>query len=339
MFLVWTRVRLPPAPLTKDIHKTVMHRIASILCALMMVSSLCQAQDDNISPTTINLPEGMRFEYRNDTLFVTCQSDELPVHLVVQTEDRANIYKRILNDATDDLMEDHPADDIYNSIWTREFVNPYKLPIDSLQDSVLIDCKGWVLPARGHITSKFGPRKYRYHYGTDIKVLTGDTIYCSWDGQVRIVKYEPKGYGNYVVVRHNNGLETVYAHLSRVLVEENEHITANEILGLGGNTGRSTGSHLHYEIRYLGNAINPELFIDFSSGTLRDTTHLITKRNTFYHQQQLKEMQQAKYYTVRAGDNLSMLAKRNGTTVSALCRLNGIKENGILRIGQRIRIR
>ncbi len=316
-----------------------MHRIATILCALVIASSLSLAQDNNITPTSLNLPEGMRFEYRNDTLFVTCQSDELPVHLVVKTEDRANVYKRILNDATDDLMEDHPADDIYNSIWTREYVNPYKLPIDSLQDSVRIDCKGWVLPARGHITSKFGPRKYRYHYGTDIKVLTGDTIYCSWDGQVRIVKYEPKGYGNYVVVRHNNGLETVYAHLSRVLVEENEHITANEIIGLGGNTGRSTGSHLHYEIRYLGNAINPELLIDFSTGTLRDTTHLITKRNTFYHQQQIKEMQQAKYYTVRAGDNLSMLAKRNGTTVKALCRLNGIKENGILRIGQRIRIR
>ena len=315
-----------------------MRRIIAILCTIVMGYSLLQAQEE-IPFETSTIPEGMRFEYRNDTLFVTCQSDELPRHLVVKTEDRANVYKRILNDATDDLMEDHPADDIYNSIWTREKVNPYQLPIDSLQDSILIDCKGWVLPAKGHITSKFGPRKYRYHYGTDLKVQTGDTIYCSWDGQVRIVKYDPKGYGNYVVVRHDNGLETVYAHLSRVLVEENERITANEVIGLGGNTGRSTGSHLHYEIRYLGNAINPELFIDFSAGALRDSTHLITKRKTFYHQQQIKELQQAKYYTIRPGDNLSMLAKRNGTTVGALCRLNGIKENSVLRIGQRIRVR
>lgn len=315
-----------------------MPRLLILISAILLNCSLLQAQD-NIPEEPNDVPEGMRFEYRNDTLFVTCQSDELPRHLVVKTEDRANVYKRILNDASDDLMEDHPADDIYNSIWTRERVNPYQLPIDSLQDSILIDCKGWVLPSKGYITSKFGPRKYRYHYGTDIKVLTGDTIYCSWDGQVRIVKYEPKGYGNYVVVRHDNGLETVYAHLSRVLVEENERITAGEIIGLGGNTGRSTGSHLHYEIRYLGNAINPELLIDFSAGALRDSTHLITKNKTFYHQQQLKEMQQAKYYTVRSGDNLSILAKRYGTTVKALCRLNGIKESSVLRIGQRIRVR
>lgn len=315
-----------------------MPRLLILISAILLNCSLLQAQD-NIPEEPNDVPEGMRFEYRNDTLFVTCQSDELPRHLVVKTEDRANVYKRILNDASDDLMEDHPADDIYNSIWTRERVNPYQLPIDSLQDSILIDCKGWVLPSKGYITSKFGPRKYRYHYGTDIKVLTGDTIYCSWDGQVRIVKYEPKGYGNYVVVRHDNGLETVYAHLSRVLVEENERITAGEIIGLGGNTGRSTGSHLHYEIRYLGNAINPELLIDFSAGALRDSTHLITKNKTFYHQQQLKEMQQAKYYTVRSGDNLSILAKRYGTTVKTLCRLNGIKESSVLRIGQRIRVR
>lgn len=315
-----------------------MPRLLILISAILLNCSLLQAQD-NIPEEPNDVPEGMRFEYRNDTLFVTCQSDELPRHLVVKTEDRANVYKRILNDASDDLMEDHPADDIYNSIWTRERVNPYQLPIDSLQDSILIDCKGWVLPSKGYITSKFGPRKYRYHYGTDIKVLTGDTIYCSWDGQVRIVKYEPKGYGNYVVVRHDNGLETVYAHLSRVLVEENERITAGEIIGLGGNTGRSTGSHLHYEIRYLGNAINPELLIDFSAGALRDSTHLITQNKTFYHQQQLKEMQQAKYYTVRSGDNLSILAKRYGTTVKTLCRLNGIKESSVLRIGQRIRVR
>lgn len=315
-----------------------MPRLLILISAILLNCSLLHAQE-NIPEEPNDVPEGMRFEYRNDTLFVTCQSDELPRHLVVKTEDRANVYKRILNDASDDLMEDHPADDIYNSIWTRERVNPYQLPIDSLQDSILIDCKGWILPSKGYITSKFGPRKYRYHYGTDIKVLTGDTIYCSWDGQVRIVKYEPKGYGNYVVVRHDNGLETVYAHLSRVLVEENERITAGEIIGLGGNTGRSTGSHLHYEIRYLGNAINPELLIDFSAGALRDSTHLITKNKTFYHQQQLKEMQQAKYYTVRSGDNLSILAKRYGTTVKALCRLNGIKESSVLRIGQRIRVR
>lgn len=285
------------------------------------------------------IPEDLKLEIRNDTLFVTCNADELPRHVIVQAQDRANIYKRVLNDLTDDLMEDHPADDIYNSIWTPDKVNPYQLPIDSIKDSIFIDCKGFIMPAKGHITSKFGPRKYRYHYGTDIKVQIGDTILSSWEGQVRIVRYDPAGYGNFVVVRHPNGLETVYAHLSRVFVEENEHIVAGEVIGLGGNTGRSTGPHLHYEIRYLGNALNTELMIDYQNFCMKDTVYTITKRSTFYHQQHLKEMQQAKYVTVKAGDNLSVLARRHGTSVSALCRMNGIKETTIIRIGQRLRVR
>lgn len=306
-----------------------MKRYISLLCfGWVCMSLLAQA-----------LPEGMVIEVRNDTMFVTCNSEELPKHFVVQAQDKANIYKRILNDASDDLMEDHPADDLYSSVWTREAVNPYKTPIDSIQDSILIHCNGFVLPTHGYVTSKFGSRKYRFHYGTDLKVQTGDTILCSWDGQVRIVKYDPRGYGNYIVVRHDNGLETVYAHMSKVLVEENDRVYAGEFLGLGGNTGRSTGSHLHYEIRYLGNAINPELFVDFTQGVLRDTTHLMTKKSTFYHQVQVKEMQQAKYHIVKSGDTLGVLARRYGTSVKAICRLNGIKENSIIRIGQKLRVR
>ena len=303
---------------------------AIVFILLLSVITMVKAQ---------TIPEGLQLEIRNDTLFVTCNADELPRHVIVQAQDRANIYKRILNDLTDDLMEDHPADDIYNSIWTSEKVNPYQLPVDSIQDSIFIDCSGFVMPAKGYITSKFGPRKYRYHYGTDIKVQVGDTVCASWDGQVRIVRYDERGYGNFVVIRHPNGLETVYAHLSRVLVDENEHIKAGEVIGLGGNTGRSTGPHLHYEIRYLGNAINSELLVDYQNFCMKDTVYTITKRSTFYHQQQIKEMQQAKYITVKAGDNLSVLARRYGTTVSALCRLNGIKETSILQIGQRLRVR
>ena len=303
---------------------------AIVFILLLSVITMVKAQ---------TIPEGLQLEIRNDTLFVTCNADELPRHVIVQAQDRANIYKRILNDLTDDLMEDHPADDIYNSIWTSEKVNPYQLPVDSIQDSIFIDCSGFVMPAKGYITSKFGPRKYRYHYGTDIKVQVGDTVCASWDGQVRIVRYDERGYGNFVVIRHPNGLETVYAHMSRVLVDENEHIKAGEVIGLGGNTGRSTGPHLHYEIRYLGNAINSELLVDYQNFCMKDTVYTITKRSTFYHQQQIKEMQQAKYITVKAGDNLSVLARRYGTTVSALCRLNGIKETSILQIGQRLRVR
>ncbi len=285
------------------------------------------------------LPKGMHFEVRNDTLFIISDGEGvMPHHAVFQVTDRQNIYRRIYNDETDDLMEDHPASDIY-TIWTRERVNPYKTPIDSLQDSIRISLAGFTLPHPGYVTSRFGPRRYRYHYGTDIKVLVGDSIRTVFSGQVRIVGWDPKGYGNYVVIRHDNGLETVYGHLSTPLVDENMRVYSGEVIGLGGNTGRSTGSHLHFEFRYLGNAFNPELLVNFENGQLRDTTYLITKKVTFGHKTAVAQLSAAKYYTVRSGDTLSAIARRNGTTVKALCQLNKIKETKLLQIGQKLRVR
>ena len=131
--------------------------------------------------------------------------------------DSINIYQGLLNDETDDLMENHPADDIYNNIWTSSKLNPYKISIDSVPDSIKIDLSSFCAPVTGHITSHFGARRYRYHYGTDLKLQIGDTVCASFAGKIRIIDYDRKGYGHYVVIRHDNGLETVYAHLSQVL--------------------------------------------------------------------------------------------------------------------------
>ena len=261
------------------------------------------------------------------------------VHNQEIVADTSNIYKEILNDPTDDLMENHPAEDIYKKIWTSEKLNPYSTPIDSLQDSIVIDCSGFHLPVGGHITSKFGPRRYRYHFGTDLKLQIGDSVRAAFDGMVRIIDFERSGYGHYVVIRHKNGFETVYAHLSKVLVTLDQEILGGEVLGLGGNTGRSTGPHLHLEFRYLGNAINPEHLVDFGTGQMRDSVYLITKAQTFAYNREVKAMQAAKYYTVRKGDNLGAIARRNGTSVNAICRLNGIKSTKVLRIGERLRVR
>lgn len=282
---------------------------------------------------------GYTFEFRNDTLFVSGDSIRQTGNMVVVFNDRVNIYRKIYNDESDDLMEDHPADDLYNKIWSRERINVYNTPIDSIPDSVYIDCSKFCMPTFGYITSKFGPRRYRYHYGTDLKVQIGDTVRSAFNGQVRIVNYESRGYGHYVVIRHDNGLETVYAHLSKVLVDENMRIYCGEPIGLGGNTGRSTGSHLHFETRYLGNAINPELLFDFENNTTKQDKYLITKKSSFYHHQEQQAMAQAQYYTVRSGDNLSVIARRHGTSVSALCRLNKLRETSILQVGQRLRVR
>lgn len=288
---------------------TITHRTTSLLFLLFSVLNTTYANDKDRKLSTLALPDSI------------------------------NIYQELLNDKTDDLMENHPADDIYNKIWTSTRLNPYKICIDSLPDSVKIDLSEYRMPVYGRITSQFGSRKYRYHYGTDIKLEVGDSVVTSFAGKVRIVDYEARGYGHYVVIRHDNGLETVYAHLSKVLVELDQVVNTGDIIALGGNTGRSTGSHLHYEIRFLGNAINPVKIIDFANGQPFQTDYLITKKQTFYYQKEVQQIAAAKYYKIRSGDNLGRIAARNGTSVNALCRLNGMSSKKILRIGQSIRIR
>ena len=232
----------------------------------------------------------------------------------------------------------NPACELYNYSWTSERLNPYRIKIDSLPDSVFINCADFVYPLRSnHVTSNFGMRKYRYHYGIDLGVQIGDTIRATFGGKIRIVDYERKGYGHYLVIRHDNGLETVYAHLLEVLVNINQTVKAGDIIALGGNTGHSTGPHLHYEIRFLGNAFNPTKLIDFSTKKLLKKEFYVVKKETFSHVQELKAISQARYHKVRPGDNLSKIARRYGVTVQQLCKLNKMRPKTVLRVGKKIR--
>lgn len=242
----------------------------------------------------------------------------------------------------DDLME-HPAEDIYNNIWTRERLNPYETPPAALPDSIYVNVSEFQFPLNGtRVNSRFGPRWRRMHYGTDLNLQTGDSVKTVFSGQVRIVDYEARGYGNYIVIRHFNGLETVYGHLSKVLVQENQEVKAGEIIALGGNTGRSTGPHLHLEFRYMGNAFDTEHLIDYSNNLVLDDSLFITKDRMFGYQVKAKRtvsQSHAKYYTVRSGDTLSKIAARNGVSVRTITRLNKISINTKLKIGRRLRIR
>jgi murein DD-endopeptidase MepM/ murein hydrolase activator NlpD len=258
---------------------------------------------------------------------------------LIPKKDTANVYKEMLNDNSDDLMEDHPADDIYNNMWTSDHVNPYKIPIDSMPDSVRIDCSHFCIPVPGAVTSVFGPRRYRFHYGTDLRLIVGDSVVSAFSGKVRIIDYEARGYGHYIVIRHDNGLETVYAHLSEVLVKLNQNIKAGELIAYGGNTGHSTGPHLHFEVRYMGNAINPAHMINFGTGKVFSQTYLLTKKASFYYQREVKQLHIAKYYKVKKHDTLSRIAARNGISLKSLCRLNGIKQKAKVKPGQRLRVR
>lgn len=196
------------------------------------------------------------------------------------------------------------------------------------------------------VSSHFGPRRRRFHYGLDLAEPTGEPIYAAFDGTVRISKYN-RSYGNLVVIRHHNGLETYYAHLSQRNVVPGDPVKAGDVIGRCGNTGRSYGSHLHFEIRYQGNAMNPENVIDCATHDLIDDEIVLTQdsfRKVAKKGHANKSASQSggggqRYYTVRSGDNLSKIAKRNGTTVQKLCTLNGIKRNSVLPIGKRLRIR
>ena len=293
---------------------------------------------DDIDVRSSELPECLAGLFSHDTLILGCEMDLLPQKIVVKTKEGDVVYKiapQFMLDTT--LITHHPADSIYHFVWTDERVNPYGLMFDSLKDDVHIPMAGFVLPHPGYVTSPFGWRKNRMHKGMDIKVQVGDSIRCAWPGQVRIVGWDPRGYGYFVVVRHDNGLETVYGHLSRPTVDEYEPVKAGYVLGLGGNTGRSTGSHLHWEIRYLGEAMNPAGVVDFSTGQLKNKNEYVIGIKAM--KQAKAEAAARKYHKVKQGDTLSGIAKKYGTTVKKLCALNGIKETKILQIGQKIRVR
>jgi murein DD-endopeptidase MepM/ murein hydrolase activator NlpD len=201
---------------------------------------------------------------------------------------------------------------------------------------VLIDSVNkpiYVHPFRGCVTSSFGERRWLWHYGVDIKLKKGDTVKAAFDGVVRIIQYDRRGYGNVVVIQHQGGLETIYGHLSKKMVVPNQVVKAGDVIGLGGNTGRSTGSHLHFEIRYRGEPFDPNDIVDFDGGALRQDTLILTKKNFEY----LVELRKAKWHMVCQGNTLGHIARRYHTTIQKLCELNHITRKTTLRVGRKIR--
>lgn len=193
------------------------------------------------------------------------------------------------------------------------------------------------MPVCGDLTSPFGPRRGRMHCGIDLELDKGDPVLAAFEGLVRISRYNST-FGNVVVVRHSNGLETLYAHLSERKVEVGDHVEAGTVLGLGGSTGRSTGDHLHFEVRYLDQPIDPQLVFDLEQGDLK-VRELELHKGIFAQIEKARATASARrYHTVRRGDTLSSIARRNGTTVSRLCKLNRIGTRSTLRVGQRIRL-
>lgn len=255
-----------------------------------------------------------------------------------------------------------PSADLYAN-WD----NKYAHRATELPETYKIDLRHFTMPTTSRvITSNFGSRWGRQHKGLDIKVYIGDTIRAAFSGKVRIVRYEAGGYGKYIVIRHNNGLETIYGHLSEQLVEENQEVRSGEVIGLGGNTGRSTGSHLHFETRLCGVALNPALMFDFRAQDVTGDYYAFNKEtydNESTNATRLRGKQdsstyastnssddyatnkrttsgltdQISYHKVKKGETLERIAKKRGVTVETICKLNHITKTMRLRPGQILR--
>ena len=226
--------------------------------------------------------------------------------------------------------------------WDSVSIHIPKADFSHLEDTILIVLvdSGYQFPLHGEVSSEFGWRRYRYHYGIDLRKKVGDSICCLFDGVVRIAKRN-RTYGNLIVVRHANGLETFYAHNSKLLVEQNQEVKAGQLIALAGSTGRSTGPHLHLEVRYRGVPFNPRHMVDFDSCRLYSDTLRITRETFNYVKSGTSSgssgSSSAVYYKVKSGDTLSRIALKYHTSVASLKRLNGLRSD-FIREGQRLRV-
>ena len=253
---------------------------------------------------------------------------------------------------------DSPAEDLYED-WSNKYAHHETV----LPDSFRISLKDFCMPTDNRlVTSNFGARWGRQHKGLDVKVYIGDTIRAAFPGKVRVVRYEARGYGKYVVIRHYNGLETIYGHMSAQLVTENQEVRAGDPIGLGGNTGRSTGSHLHFETRLCGVALNPALMFDFRNQDVVDD-YFMFRKSSYQRESALATRlrgvgggsisadanedielaaaapaanysQESRFHKVKKGETIYSIAKRRGTTVDAIMKLNHLKKNTKLKTGQ-----
>jgi LysM repeat protein len=260
------------------------------------------------------------------------------------------LYDRIMNDSTLNFVQ----------TWDNEvcYTSERQNDLSKLNDTIWLCVvdekhKEYVTPVPGVVTSRYGYRKGRYHNGIDLDLDVGDTVRSAWSGKVRYAKWNDGGFGNLVIIRHHNGLETFYAHLSKLLVMPDQEVKAGDVIGLGGNTGRSFGAHLHFEVRFYDAPLNPEEIIDFARKELKDENLLVHKRlfrpgakpsdeeisGESITTVQARANSARKYYKVRSGDTLSQIASRNNTTVSRLCSLNGIRPTTLLQVGRQLRVK
>jgi murein DD-endopeptidase MepM/ murein hydrolase activator NlpD len=251
----------------------------------------------------------------------------------------------------------------FTNKWNNDVCFSTRNDLSKLKDTIWLcvtdeEHPDFVMPVPGVVTSRYGFRSGRNHNGIDLDLETGDTVVAAWSGKVRYAKFNDGGFGNLVIIRHYNGLETFYAHMSKLLVFPDQDVVAGEPIGLGGNTGHSFGAHLHFEVRFYDSPMNPEEVINFDKKYLKSENLFVHKglfkagakpssvhddnapnENKVVQNKPATIKPQTKYYRVKTGDTLTEIADRNNITVSKLCQLNGIKPSSVLIPGKSLRVK
>lgn len=293
---------------------------------------------------------------------------QAPVDKKMRAVDSIAIQRLVQQEIQQKIQEDFedPAAELYPN-WEDAGINLYSNV--QLPSEYKIDLRNFCMPTTNRIvTSNYGYRKRfrRQHKGIDINAYPGDTIRVAFDGKVRVVDFQPSGYGNVVVVRHPNGLETVYGHLSRHLTKKGASLKAGDPIGLAGSTGTSTGTHLHFETRLLGEYIDPAKLFDFPNqdvtgdfyvfkgrgrGTLlskhdgngvqgNEEVRYISSESAAAKaiaEADAKETPAAsrvRMHKVKKGETLYSIARKHGVDLKTLCKMNGLKTNSKVRVGQ-----
>ncbi|MBW1296511.1 peptidoglycan DD-metalloendopeptidase family protein [Aquimarina litoralis] len=273
-------------------------------------------------------------------------------YLPIYKLNKQNIY---IQDTEEDVLEEETVTSVYNENWNTTVFNTF-IKKKFQKQPFLLHFKDSVFSSpvehKMVVTSRYGWRRGRAHQGIDIDLQTGDNVKAMLSGKVRYVRRH-SGHGKTIVIRHDNGLETVYAHLSKYLVKENDVVEKGQIIGKGGVSGNARGSHLHLEVRYEGKSIHPEYLFDFSENTkvrskqivvtkkwMTPRSHRSTRKSKIVVQKTLEnaidETPTRSIYIVKKGDTLYGIARKHDIAVSEICKINEIRHNSVLNIGQEI---
>ncbi len=267
------------------------------------------------------------------------------VDLLPQTTKNGSGDKDSLEKESDNSLLFYDTSAIFKEDWKVNITFSYaknefnEKSIVYFTDSI----HSYAFPVEKKTTSGFGRRHGSFHKGIDIPIKTGEAIVAAFDGKVRYATYNSGGFGNLVIIRHANGLETYYAHLSRLKVKANQIVKAGDVIGLGGSTGRSYSPHLHFEMRYHDVAFDPEKVFDTENYCLRNENSVVADlmlKSNYKYKAPINHdhLAEGSVYSIKSGDTLSKIAARNGKTVEQLCDLNGLSRSSVLQIGQRIRV-